>query len=1157
VAAAVTAAAVPFLVTVPSALAEEEGTIAALDSAVSAPAAGGAVFTWSAGRRLYQIEPVVAGTQGRVWAYDLDTFELEATSAVLAIPPFFPEVYAVDEEGGRIFAPERAATGGMGGVLVLDAETLEVESRMELPPTQGFVLPGATALRWSPPRSDDDAGKLHVLIQEAAMGAVPGLAPPAGRVFLTQWDPEGGLLGNLDWETPLRLEACRLDRLSDRQNFPFAYTVLRSPKIERPILHVGCYGAGYVGQIVSVRLDAAGRPSSQEAVQTPRPVGFLSDPASERLLVRVLASIQGGEQIWVYDGIRGSFVGVLGISAGKRDAAAGLDEVNGRLYMIAPDLEVPGRAPEDGGLFYADIRRTPVPQAGLRTEFPRSVQTGGGNANSVIAVDTRGPDGGRHLFHRNPDLARLDGFRDTVPVSKDPLPPAYADRTVDVPEENGVTSSTFTGTARGYGARTILVGGAEAAVRNPQQDFSTNIAGELGPCGATDRDVVLGSAGPAEVTENGSDTSAAARVLDDASEADRQAVYQRCNKPNLYPKYIPQNMRDQIDGQLNGAKGQVPENVRRDVDQRQQAATRAAEERVRNQTAQGASACRTPDVPTDESFDGTYEGVIPSEVPIKGGYHSRVECDDGRVEAESRAKPLTSPVPVTVAEAYSTIDAERDPERGMVVKVTSVARGIDLGGGVVIDGVKAVAESWANGRKQPADAPAPTLRCTDDPVRTAGSCLHVALFGVTTPGFSCGTPTQECGDKNVAITRINQALGANGRARLRQPDEFLAPGTQNGFRAGIQKPEYEREADKVLNADVIETVLPALEITRFADADAGRGRQIFQFGGVEATSTYGIQLLPTNAGGAVKILLEDMDDKPLVGGLFELHQDKTGDGVLGLDDVRVGGDACLTGTDGIGACTFDELAPGPYIIHQTAAPAGYAPADDFALRGPLEVRPGDSKLVEIKNLAAIGAIELSLADDAGAPLPGATFEVMSDNGDGVLGAGDRQQTTCTTGADGGCSFDDIPLGAYVIHESASPSGFQTADDIALALTKPGQTAKVSVVNGRQGTEGTPDIAGSEGSPGEDESADVVFEDGPAAPEPIVTTTPLEPDTADSGLVPALRKLASAPGDALRWLVRSPGDALLFAAVWALLAGAGLLVWRRRSLDGLVSGPGPA
>ena len=1147
----VIAVMVPFSVAARQAAAgADEGTVEQLDRTVPIEHPKTPLqFTWSAGRRLYQAVTNDGATDSHLVSYDLDTFEPMATSDPLGTAPLQrPELIAVDEEGGRIFVPLKGAVCGQsctGDILVLDAEELTVLGRMTLSPLQGFVLPQARALRWSPSRAEGDRGKLHVLIQDQATSS-----GPAGSVYLTQWDPEGGLLGNLDWETPFRLDACRGDRLGDHGQYPYAFTVLRGRDMSRPIIHAGCYGGASVGQIVSVRLDSANRPASQEAVQTPRPIGILSDPVSERLLVRVRGNV-GGDQLWVYDGRRGSFVGVVGVSATPRFTAIGLDDVGGRLYMISDNTVVEG-TPEEGGLLLVDIRRTPVPQALPKPEFARAVNLGGDNSSTVIAVDSMA-DGGRQLFHRHPTLSTTDVFLDTVPISDDPTPPTYSDRTIDMPEQDGVTAATFTGTARGYGARAILVGGIEAVPRNPQQDLSANFAGELGPCGARDRDLVLGSAGPAELTENGSDTTAEARVLDDNSEADRRELYQRCNKSSLYPSpgaEIPKETRDQIDAQVESAKRQVPEETRKGLDEQQRLAIAEAEGRIGNQTTQGASACRTPDQPTDESFDGTYSGIIPTGVPVTGGFHSKVECADDAVKAESRAKPLTSPVPVTVAEAFSTFEVKRDPVRGMVVEITSVARGIDLGGGVVIDGVKATARSWANGRKQPANAPEPTLDCSDEPVRTAGSCLHVALFGVTTPGFSCGTPTQECGDKDAAVTNINKALGANGRARLRQPDELLAPGTENGFRAGIQKPEYERDADKILNSDVIETVLPALEITRFADGDAGRGRQVFQFGGVEATSTYGIQLLPTDAGGAVKILLEDMDEKPMAGGLFELHQDKTGDGILGLDDVRVGSEACLTDADGTGTCTFDDLKPGPYIVHQTAAPAGYAPIDDYALRGENEVTAGNLTLVEVKNLAAIGSIELSLTDDAEGPLSGATFQVMSDNGDQVLGAADRELTTCTTGDDGACAADDIPLGAYVIHQSAAPSGFQPADDVALALTKPGQTAKVSVVNGRQGTEGTPDIAGSEGSPGEDESSEVVFEDGPAAPEPIVETTPLEPDAAESGIGPALRKLASAPGDALRWLVRSPGEAILFAAVWALLVGAGVLVWRRRALDDL-------
>ena len=46
-----------------------------------------------------------------------------------------------------------------------------------------------------------------------------------------------------------------------------------------------------------------------------------------------------------------------------------------------------------------------------------------------------------------------------------------------------------------------------------------------------------------------------------------------------------------------------------------------------------------------------------------------------------------------------------------------------------------LAETWANGRTQPENAPL-SRNCTTNRKRTAGSCLDVSLFGFTSPGVT-------------------------------------------------------------------------------------------------------------------------------------------------------------------------------------------------------------------------------------------------------------------------------------------------------------------------------------------------------------------------------------------------------------------------------------
>jgi hypothetical protein len=419
---------------------------------------------------------------------------------------------------------------------------------------------------------------------------------------------------------------------------------------------------------------------------------------------------------------------------------------------------------------------------------------------------------------------------------------------------------------------------------------------------------------------------------------------------------------------------------------------------------------------------------------------------------------------------------------------------------------------------------------------------------------------------------MNRALGREWQFRVRQPDEHLAAGAADGYNAGLQKPFDEEFADLSLNSDGLLTV-PAFEMARTVDGSTGRGRQIFQFAAVQLGTTYAIELLPTELGddpAAVTVTLVDEAGEPLAGGAFRLHADRDGDGVLGLVDELVPGGTCVTTTDGTGDCEFDTLDPGPYVVEQTDAPPGFAPSPD---RG-LFLEPGERSNVTFTNVAAIASIETALTDDASppAPLAGGVFEIYSDDGDGVLGDRDRLFESCATDGDGGCAFPTVPLGAYVVHERTAPADHVVADDAGFALTAPGQVAKLSVVNGLVGLEGTEGIAGTEGEPptegseeiieeelpGTEGSVDVVIEDG--APLPIAQVEVEE--IAHTPERTLLRRLLDVPGDVSRYLARHPFEAALFAAVWGLFGAAAVLAVRRRRLVGVVaattapSSPGP-
>jgi hypothetical protein len=90
---------------------------------------------------------------------------------------------------------------------------------------------------------------------------------------------------------------------------------------------------------------------------------------------------------------------------------------------------------------------------------------------------------------------------------------------------------------------------------------------------------------------------------------------------------------------------------------------------------------------------------------------------------------------------------------------------------------------------------------------------------------------------------LNRVLGARGRATVPEPDRELRQGSPGGYLASIQKDRYQQVGARAVSNDG-STQVPALEIQFFNDdPQFGRGRQLFQFAGVDASVTYGIYLL--------------------------------------------------------------------------------------------------------------------------------------------------------------------------------------------------------------------------------------------------------------------------------------------------------------------------
>ena len=1077
------------------------------------------------------------------------------------------------------------------GVHVIDARSLDLLKTMPIGQLRADAItlsPVPRAISYEPANEAGAKGKLLVLVEEhlAEMNTTLPQLRPRGLSFnltyLLQFDPE---TGGRDWA--LRLESCHAPREKASSDDtwsrrPHPAAVFRSEDPSNPGIWVGCHsGTTNVGTAVWVPLDGQGAPTGvveapglsgvfvvperpaadQSAMPGAESADFhgvrgpevyigselvaeiLADPQGSRMAMRTL--LRSGQEVWtIFDGEEREFVGRVGIGEfpNVEDAVAGIDPNTGRLYV--------SHGGPTGGLFVADIRRTPLPQAIRFAHFADVHPTTDSFKHYALSILPAKGDDPTRIFvpDHTTDGVRFRILEDRLPISRNAEAGENVRRSLDLSEVQDVTASNFDAAARGFGARMILQTGVESAARvgvvdpvglargshagiKAIVDAQNATKGLLpGPeqCTPENRDVVagfVGPTGPVIVDGNGSRGSAVPLAIDGRTYDDLDAPATRCTFLEW----------DDVWGKALFGRPPVDE------------------PRIASQADQTPVECTSTD---GESADSTGDtGFEPSG--------ARINCRDEDMRGYAYFQALTV-ADLSVAQSLSSFRIYRDPGRGIVSRVESVARGIEIPGVLKIDTVRGTAESWASGRRQPvADEDQDAgYRANCDLERSAGTCFQSHLFGVWTPGWSCGP----CGDEQAFSTGVTAALGVNGRVRLRKPDPSLARGSEDGYLAAVQKSDAERFADLTLNNDQLQTTVPVLEIVRYTSPyrwtdtlsyEDRAGRQIYQFAGVEVSSSYSIQCLlvydeesntcaaEQEPPGSLTIELTDVDGSPLAGGAFEIRLDSDHDGIVGLADELVPDGACVTTEDGIGSCNFTALAPGDYVVTQVVAPPGYAPASEpYAV----ELVSGEARTVTFANASNAATVAVSATDEHGEPLEGATFAVYADpDADGAIAPDAQPAATCQTGPDGTCAMT-VPLGTYVLAQMAAHNGLDIIQPLSFALTAGGQTAAVAVVN-------YPLDASTVAA-----AIPVTYQPPDIALLPRLHAVPLptagipqvdEPQNArrfDPG--GTVVQIVRTPGDVLRLLTRDPQAAAAFAATLLLFVLAAGAMRRRRMLEQL-------
>jgi hypothetical protein len=164
---------------------------------------------------------------------------------------------------------------------------------------------------------------------------------------------------------------------------------------------------------------------------------------------------------------------------------------------------------------------------------------------------------------------------------------------------------------------------------------------------------------------------------------------------------------------------------------------------------------------------------------------------------------------------------------------------------------------------------------------------------------------------------------------------------------------------------------------------------------------------------------------PVAGAVFQV--------IDGAGDVM---DTLVTDASGLTQVS-GPLLTGTYTVHEEAPPPGYAAGSDVTAT----VSANATTLVEVGpsdgDLAIRGSVTVTKLDaETATPLSGAVFSVTYDPSDHLRA--DGPTTTCTTGTDGTCTFEDLLPGHYEFDEISPPANYLPLDPDQWLYVGPGE-----------------------------------------------------------------------------------------------------------------------
>lgn len=137
---------------------------------------------------------------------------------------------------------------------------------------------------------------------------------------------------------------------------------------------------------------------------------------------------------------------------------------------------------------------------------------------------------------------------------------------------------------------------------------------------------------------------------------------------------------------------------------------------------------------------------------------------------------------------------------------------------------------------------------------------------------------------------------------------------------------------------------------------------------------------------------------------------------------------------------IEGLAPGVYTVVETAAPAGYLPAEPMTI----ELLADGSSKTDYTVLEDFTKLVVKKVDQNGETVVGAKLQIIAE--DGTVVADFLSEETM--------KFERLPEGTYTLHEVEAPAGYKLADDVKFEINGSDEII-VTMVDVKEDTPDTP------------------------------------------------------------------------------------------------------